>query len=113
MKRYTGTRTPDGCRVTVHDGDGPARPLPLALSVRRHSPSGFEWGYTGSGPAQLALAVCHDLLRDREAALAVYQTFKRDVVSRLTGPDWELTEDVIRRSLAARLAELEQERRGR
>jgi hypothetical protein len=28
--------------------------------VVRHSPGGFEWGYTGSGPAELALAIVCD-----------------------------------------------------
>jgi hypothetical protein len=26
--------------------------------VWNHSPDGFNWGYGGSGPAQLALAIC-------------------------------------------------------
>lgn len=30
--------------------------------VRHHSPSGFEWGYCGSGPADLALNICEDIL---------------------------------------------------
>ena len=34
------------------------RPLSLHLEVRDHSPTGFAWGYDGSGPAQLALAWC-------------------------------------------------------
>jgi len=40
-----------------------------------HSPDGFAWGYGGSGPAQLALAVCVELYG---AALGyrVYQDFK-------------------------------------
>lgn len=29
-----------------------------SLAVAQHSPDGFNWGYGGSGPAQLALAVC-------------------------------------------------------
>lgn len=31
------------------------KPLELApsLRLRRHSPTGFEWGYLGSGPASL------------------------------------------------------------
>ena len=28
-----------------------------SLAVARHSPNGFGWGYGGSGPAQLALAI--------------------------------------------------------
>jgi len=30
--------------------------------VVHHSPTGFEWGYAGSGPAELALNVLHQLL---------------------------------------------------
>lgn len=30
--------------------------------VVEHSPSGFEWGYGGSGPADLALNVCQAYL---------------------------------------------------
>jgi len=40
-----------------------------------HSPSGFSWGYAGSGPAQLALAVlAHEY--DEQFALDHYQDFK-------------------------------------
>ena len=47
----------------------------------RHSPDGFEWGYAGSGPAQLALAILADYLSHRDIlptlALQWYQEFKR------------------------------------
>jgi len=66
----------------------------LAL-LASHSPSGFEWGYGGSGPAQLALALLLDYTDDEEVALAEYKAFKTEVVSQLecTGPDgcWRLT----------------------
>ena len=29
----------------------------ISQKVRNHSPDGFNWGYCGSGPAQLALAI--------------------------------------------------------
>ena len=32
--------------------------------IRNHSPDGFEWGYGGSGPAQLALALLLDYVCD-------------------------------------------------
>lgn len=32
-----------------------------SLSVSNHSQDGFNWGYGGSGPAQLALAICIEL----------------------------------------------------
>lgn len=38
------------------------RALPPRTDLVNHSPTGFEWGYAGSGPAQLALALCVDAL---------------------------------------------------
>jgi hypothetical protein len=40
-----------------------------------HSPDGFAWGYGGSGPAQLALAVLLELT-DEPFALEAYADFK-------------------------------------
>ena len=64
------------------------QPLDLAssLQVWNHSPSGFAWGYGGSGPAQLALAL---LLRSwaPETASRLHQAFKWDVVAQ-----WDPTE---------------------
>jgi hypothetical protein len=59
MKRYEGSRTWNATLVTVD-----SNPLNLRLDLRNHSPSGFEWGYGGSGPAQLALALLADCLGD-------------------------------------------------
>lgn len=42
--------------------------------LRDHSPGGFEWGYGGSGPAQLAVAICSKLWPDLWSR--VYQDFK-------------------------------------
>lgn len=55
---------------------------------RNHSPDGFSWGYQGSGPAQLALAI---LLKFLTVSLALewYQEFKRDFVSKLPESDFE------------------------
>jgi hypothetical protein len=66
-----------------------------SLELANHSPSGFEWGYGGSGPAQLALALLLDYTDNEEVALAEYKAFKTEVVSRLecSGPKqrWRLT----------------------
>ena len=59
MSRYEGRRTPAGPIVTV---DGHL--LDPRLDLRNHSPTGFEWGYAGSGSAQLALALLADHMRD-------------------------------------------------
>lgn len=56
--------------------------LPLRLDLRNHSPTGFAWGYGGSGPAQLALAMLAYIFDD-EIALANYQRFKSEVIGNL------------------------------
>jgi hypothetical protein len=43
--------------------------------VWNHSPDGFNWGYGGSGPAQLALAILL-LFVDPETAQQYHQDFK-------------------------------------
>ena len=91
MKTYTGARTETGCAVTVSDA-GCCRGLDPRFDLWNHSPSGFEWGYGGSGPAQLALALAADVLGDDEAALGVYQRLKFRVVGRLLHDGWVLTD---------------------
>ena len=75
MRNIVFCRDPAGdAQVTVDD-----TPLNWAasLDVYSHSPSGPEWGYAGSGPAQCALAVLM-LFTDTDTALRHYQLFKRD-----------------------------------
>ncbi len=96
MKTYTGYRTPQGCIVKVHEADGTARDLPLRHDLRSHSPTGPEWGYGGSGPAQLALALAADVLGDDDAAQSVYMRLKFRLVGRLPHDGWSLTETQLR-----------------
>jgi hypothetical protein len=58
------------------------RPLSAKRSqrVRNHSPTGFSWGFGGSGPAQLALALLMDVV-GTDVAERHYQHFKWAVVS--------------------------------
>ncbi len=86
MKVYEGTREGRAVDVTV---DG--RPLNPRLDLWNHSPTGFEWGYGGSGPAQLALALLADHLDDDEHAVALHQDFKRMIVVDLLRRGWTLT----------------------
>ena len=62
------------------DADGTARMS--CPHVVRHSPSGPEWGYLGSGPADCARSVLL-ALTDEATAEAHYQDFKADVIARL------------------------------
>jgi len=59
-----------------------------------HSPDGFQWGYGGSGPAQLALALLLDATNDPELSVRLHQDFKLDFVSHW-GEKWEITTEQI------------------
>ncbi len=101
MKHYLGERTPDGCDVAVVDSESQrCYALDPRLDLRNHSPTGFSWGYNGSGPAQLSLALLADALGDDEAALEHYQDFKFKVICRLDEDRWELSEEDIRQAVA-------------
>ena len=65
--------------------------LRVRLDLWNHSPDGFEWGYGGSGPAQLALAILADCLGDDERAVHLHQRFKFRVIGRLEHDTWTLT----------------------
>lgn len=57
-----------------------------------HSPDGWNWGYGGSGPAQLALGILLDYLGDGERAIALHQQFKSHFVARWPqGGTWKVT----------------------
>jgi hypothetical protein len=106
MKIYQGRRESGGCVIKVytqpvvgnapfgqphsHYGLTPGR----SLRLRNHSPTGFEWGYGGSGPAQTALAILLDHCGDEKLALTFYQDFKADAVARMPG-EWELTQQEV------------------
>lgn len=45
-------------------------------TVYRHSPTGFNFGYGGSGPADLALNICLMFCKNPKEAESFYQEFK-------------------------------------
>ena len=94
MKTYEGLREGYAVIVTVN-----ARPLNPRLDLWNHSPTGFEWGYGGSGPAQLALALLADHLGDDQEALNLYQRFKWTVVATLPRRGWTLISRDIEEAL--------------
>lgn len=76
-------------------------PLKHRLDLANHSPSGLSWGYSGSGPAQLALAILADCLQDDKAAVKYHHPFMWDVIERLDKEKpFTLTEKQIRDWLA-------------
>lgn len=92
---YVGVRTDQGCKVLVWDGLV-FTPLSPCLHVRSHSPTGFEWGYCGSGPAQLALALCVDILGKAGKTDAVYHEVMRHVLTQLPSGCWSMSATTLR-----------------
>lgn len=94
-KTYVGRRDAnDKALVKVTDGTT-TRALPLCRNLFAHS-HGFEWGYAGSGPAQLALAILADHLNDPEKAVRYHQKFKFMVIGGLPKQEWALPESVVK-----------------
>ena len=106
---YIGKRGDDGCSVIVSGERAMPYGLPPRYDLHNHSPMGFEWGYGGSGPAQLALALLADALRasgrdnrtaDREA-VRLHHMYKREIVACLAENGWTMTrKSVIERAAA-------------
>ena len=93
MKTYNCTVTPGEMdwEVTV-DGS----PLNPRYDLRNHSPDGFSHGYSGSGPAQLSLALLADVLKDDDKAQQLYQDFKSAIIAQLPMDEgWTMTEQEI------------------
>lgn len=95
MITYSGNLIDKGTGAqTVYKGDrilSPAR----SQKLYNHSPDGFNWGYYGSGPAQLALALLYDVTGDKELSLRLHQKFKYDHVGNWK-VEWAIDSDKIR-----------------
>lgn len=109
MKVYFGRRTFGGdVRVAIREDDQTVRELDHVVV---HSPDGFEWGYGGSGPADLALSILADYFEERVAAeelrqgeferivkirsWAYHQSFKRDFIATADRDGWEISEEAV------------------
>ncbi len=100
MKRYVGVMGKDKGfpgQVSVFKGDSRLRPLAPRNDLWNHSPDGFAWGYGGSGPAQLALAILADHFEsDDDRAVRLHQKFKWNCIALLVqDADFELQADEI------------------
>jgi len=66
-------------------------PVP-SQKIHNHSPDGFNWGYGGSGPAQLALGILLDYYGKASEKWKLYQQFKWRVIATLPQEEnWTLT----------------------
>ena len=108
----TGNRADDDGKALVWVyGD---RPLPYPLPhVVHHSPTGFEWGYGGSGPSDLALSILSFVIGPEQETVGVYEgkrcgarawdlhhTFKLEFCAGW-GDGWSITVGEVRRWIAA------------
>lgn len=114
-KYYIGERSERGADVYVRvisDDNEAGREYQLPHHVR-HSPTGFEWGYGGSGPGELARCILIDFFDgDTERADACYQDFKSDIIAPIKDDCWTISSADIEKWVdapqqAARIAELE------
>ena len=96
MHIYQGLneRGENGGFIVLKDGK-PLSPRP-SQEVYNHSPCGFNWGYGGSGPAQLALALLLDVTGDKKKSLGWHQKFKWEKIAKLDmGETWEMTSEEV------------------
>lgn len=71
--------------------------------LRNHaSDGGVLWGYHGSGPSQLALALLLHFGATDEEALKWYQEFKREVIATLPPNDFMMENERVTEWLDAR-----------
>lgn len=92
MPTYSGHFVALSGRQVFKDGQ-PFSPEP-SRKLFNHSLE-FNWGYGGSGPAQLALALLYDVTGDAQVSLRTYQEFKWAFVSQWRGETWEISSERI------------------
>jgi len=96
VKIYQGIREGYAVTVTVN-----GRFLNPRLDLWNHSPTGFEWGYGGSGPAEVALGVLADHLGKDDEVIVLHQDFKQKVITGLPHRNWTLTTEQIQTTSSA------------
>jgi hypothetical protein len=87
-------RTEKGGMLVLRNGL-PLSPEP-SQKIVNHSPDGFSWGFSGSGPAQLALGLLLDVTHDPSLARDHHQCFKAVIIAGLDKDrSWTLTSTAI------------------
>ena len=91
---YAGGRTIDGLCVTVN-----GKALPTFDDLVTYSKGGFEWGYEGAEPLQLAFALLYSRLRDVEAACELAPVLMKHIVANLAN-EWDISGDQLDETIA-------------
>ena len=110
MKIYQGKIVNHNPIVEVTKSDGNVTDLDPKRSqaIVNLNSDGFNWGYDGCKPAQLALAILLDVTNDASIALGHYQAFK-DACVRHWSDTWELSSETVRTWLIARCVDVKEE----
>jgi len=76
-------RRADGVHFNIHQ------------SICYHSPAGFEWGYAGSGPADLALNILEMFMREvgEDPSMALPNIRGNGMGAHICAPTWNLHQD--------------------
>jgi len=94
MIKYRGYRHSGGAGPQLVTKDDDILDPRASQKIWNHSPDGFNWGYQGSGPAQLALALLYDATGDKDVSVRLHQEFKRAFVAGW-GDTWGITDTYI------------------
>lgn len=89
MNAYVGERTIDGLVVMLN-----GKPLPSYLDLAKYSAGGFEWGYEGNEPLQLAFAIVYSRLGNVVEARTLAKPMMKMIVANLEN-EWEIPVDLI------------------
>lgn len=84
-----GVEEPDEFQVKHQE------PIDWRLDEKNHSPTGLEWGYGGSGPAQLAWCILRECGLTQPQTAKLYMQFKADVIANLPRAGFTLTKQEV------------------
>jgi hypothetical protein len=101
--KFVGTRINNICFVFWSEfeySETPEIPLNLYLDEVNHSPDGFQWGYSGSGPSQLAYAMLRQYTLTRfsnskEFTQKYYRSFREKFIANIKEDSFVIEESVI------------------
>ena len=101
MKLYKGTRVFPGYKAAVYVDNVPLD-LGPSREIHDYSPDP-EFGYFGSGPSQLSLAILYDVTGDKDTSLLYCQDFKHDYIGQFEQDGFILLESQVQQWISEKL----------
>lgn len=69
--------------ITIHRNSNQSVSVNIPHTIVRHSPDGFEFGYNGSGPSDLALNILYYFTNDLDFCNRHYVEFRQMYIASL------------------------------